>query len=139
MSLKDKFKKLLSPRNILIILLVLCVIVVAYILMTNYSGKNEKIYSVKEVISQSDRLKKSGEQITVKGYYTRFDVNIAQISDSAVTPGGSPSQDTLLVDYSGVQNANLKEGSIYNFSGVLQDNPLNPNQVILIASEIKPS
>jgi hypothetical protein len=147
MSLRDKVKKLMSPRNVLIILLVLCIIVVAYILIISYKGESETVLSVKDVLNQSDELIKTGEKITVKGYYYtdyNYNENIIEITDSAVIPGpGSPipnDKDRLLVDYSGVQNVtNFNAGSKYLFTGVLEWSPLNPESPILIASKIEPS
>jgi len=137
MSLKDKAKKLLSSRNVLIILVVICIIIAAYILITNYSGESEEALSVRDVLNQSDDLIKTGEKITVKGYYSPYNNTIARVTDSAVIPGSIPS-DYLFVDHSGV-DVDLVDNTNYLFTGVLEKYPLNPNLIILKASEIEQS
>jgi hypothetical protein len=93
--------------------------------------------SVKDVLANSSIYIDTAEIITIKGYYyTDYNDNIIEITDSAGYPGSIPS-DVLFVDYSGVVNVVLNEGSKYLFSGVLQEYNLNPNIVILIVNKIE--
>ena len=135
-----KSKKRISPRTILIVLLVICIITAAYVLVTSYSGESEDVLTVREVLDRREELITTQEVIKVKGYYTYFDIGIAYITDSLELPGGLPlpPEDKLRVDHTNVENVTLDEGNIYHFTGKLTYDEINPVLPILIANKIEP-
>lgn len=139
MNTKRKGKKLINTRTILIILLAVCVVAVAYILITADSGDSQEIFTVKKVIEKSDELIESQEEITVVGYYNYFDENTAEVTDTQILPNAPLPQHKLLVDYSGVENPPaLNTGNAkYFFTGILEKDNQNPDLLRLIATKIK--
>ena len=107
-------KKLFSTRTNLTILLVILIILIGYVVYINLPPSIDYL-NPHEVTSNFDSY--TNKNIIIKGYLDKNDANESIITNTMDT---TKTRYEILVDYSNISNIdNLREGSIYYFTGVL--------------------
>lgn len=114
-------KKIFSTRTKLIILLVIFIILIGYAVISNLPPAINYINPNKVTSNPELYLNKN---ITVKGY---LDKNSEELPIITNTMDTTKVRDELRVDYSNISNRdNLREGSIYYFTGIIKRDLTNP-------------
>ena len=109
-------KKFISTRTTLILILVLAIIGLGYIVISNLPPSIDYV-TPKDVISNPVRY--VNNNTIVKGYLDKNNENLPIITNTMDT---TTVRDELRVDYSTISNRdNLREGSIYYFTGILEE------------------
>jgi hypothetical protein len=118
-------KKILSTRTKLIILSVILIILIGYFVISNLPTAINSVNPNKITSNPDQYINKS---VTVKGYLDKND-NVSIITN---TMDNTKTRDMLRVDYSKISNRdNLREGSVYYFTGTIKRDLTNPLSIVV--------